>query len=247
MMGDITAGRLPNLLWFVISTAAAVVRHLPGWAAAPEAQPLPCPSAASRRCGTTARMLADAALLLLLATVGILQRVHETSMMPGHHGLRRRLAFYALARMLDTPATWARSALGVALAGQLSGTRLGGRRIPIMAGRRCWPSIPRSALWPRLRWLPAAGLCAAIIAGLVDPSRPALAAATTGSATGRLWNIDNFALAGSRSTCCATPARPAPGTCGPPGRWRCWRCGGGATGCYAAAHLAGAGHAGAPA
>src|SRR3546814_3152348 len=60
------------------------------------------------------RMIADAALLLIVATVGILWRTHETSEVPALIAFQA-LAFYAAARMLDRPFSGAIT-LGLALA-----------------------------------------------------------------------------------------------------------------------------------
>jgi len=108
----IIASRLPNLLWFGLTISSV-------WYGAyllgrrPEAQPLPLPFGGEPAPQDYGRMLADAALLLLLATGGILWRMHETSFVPALIALQA-LAFYALARMLDRPACGAMT-LGLAL------------------------------------------------------------------------------------------------------------------------------------
>ena len=78
-IGDITAGRLPNLLWFGI-TAMSVWYGTYLLGRRSEAQPLALPFGGEPEPRDYGRMLADAALLLLLATVGILQRTHETTL-----------------------------------------------------------------------------------------------------------------------------------------------------------------------
>ena len=80
-IGDITAGRLPNLLWFGVTAMSVWYgTYLLGRRA--EAQPLALPFGGEPEPRDYGRMLADAALLLLLATVGILQRTHETTVVP---------------------------------------------------------------------------------------------------------------------------------------------------------------------
>src|SRR3546814_5205883 len=59
-------------------------------------------------------MIADAALLLLVATVGIIWRMHETSEVPALIAFQA-LAFYSVARMLDHPISGSVT-LGFALA-----------------------------------------------------------------------------------------------------------------------------------
>lgn len=187
LIGDITAGRLPNLLWFAMSAAGVWYgTYLIGRRA--EAQPLALPFGGEPSARDYGRMLADAALLLLLATVGILQRVHETSMVPAIMAWQA-LAFYALARTLDKPASGALT-LGVALAGCFL-TRGWVGALSVMAATLL-AFLPRSALWPRLRWLPVAALVAAalILAWWIP--------ATHGSGSDywirnwKAWNINNF-------------------------------------------------------
>src|SRR5699024_8322108 len=59
------------------------------------------------------RMIADAALLLIMATIGIIWRMHETSAVPAQLAFQA-LSFYAVARMLDRPVSGALT-LGVSL------------------------------------------------------------------------------------------------------------------------------------
>ena len=93
-------------------------------------------------------MLADAALLLLLATVGILQHTHETTVIPAIMACQA-LAFYSLARSIDRPLTGA-TTLAIALAASFTRGWIGA--IPIMAG----------AL---LTFYPRSQLCSAASAG----------------------------------------------------------------------------------
>ena len=112
-IGDITAGRLPNLLWFGI-TASSVWYGTYLLGRRSEAQPLALPFGGEPPPRDYGRMLADAALLLLLATVGILQRTHETTVIPAIMACQA-LAFYSLARSIDRPLTGA-TTLAIALA-----------------------------------------------------------------------------------------------------------------------------------
>jgi len=78
---SITAARLPNLLWFLVLTfcfwrALFILAQTRG------AQPLALPFGGEPNKQDYARMIADAGLLLLVATVGIIWRIHETSAVP---------------------------------------------------------------------------------------------------------------------------------------------------------------------
>ncbi|WP_322997072.1 glycosyltransferase [Castellaniella sp.] len=108
----IIASRLPNILWFAILTSAIWYgTYLLG--RRPEAQPLALPFGGEPTERDYGRMLADAALLLIVATAGIIWRMHETSEVPAVIACQA-LAFYAVARMLDHPISGAVT-LGVAL------------------------------------------------------------------------------------------------------------------------------------
>lgn len=114
LLGDFAAARLPNLLWFGIMTSATWYgTYLLG--RRPEAQPLALPFGGEPSVRDYGRMLADTAVLLLLATVGIVLRLHESSATPALLACYA-LAYYGLARMLDKPLSGAFT-LGVALAG----------------------------------------------------------------------------------------------------------------------------------
>lgn len=97
----IWASRLPNLLYFVIiiSTLWQGVFRL---ASQKAAQPLPLPFGGEPSAVDYGRMIADAALLLCVATVGILLRLHETSAVPLSLALYAT-AFYALSLFLKRP------------------------------------------------------------------------------------------------------------------------------------------------
>ncbi|MFT0532833.1 ArnT family glycosyltransferase [Castellaniella hirudinis] len=108
----IIASRLPNILWFAILTSALWYgTYLLG--RRPEAQPLALPFGGEPTERDYGRMLADAALLLIVATVGIIWRMHETSEVPAVIACQA-LAFYAIARMLDHPVSGAVT-LGIAI------------------------------------------------------------------------------------------------------------------------------------
>jgi len=144
----IIASRLPNLLWFGLATTSVWYgTYLLG--RRPEPQPLPLPFGGEPSAQDYGRMLADAALLLLVATGGILWRMHETSFAPALIALHA-LTFYATARMLDRPLSGAIT-LGCAL-GALCLTRGGIGALPMVLTSLalCLPSAP---LAHRRRWI----------------------------------------------------------------------------------------------
>lgn len=112
-VGEVIAGRLPNLLWFAISVSALWYgTYLLG--RRPDAQPLALPFGGQPEPRDYGRMLADAALLLWLGTLGLAWPVHETSAVPATLAAQSA-AFFALVRMRERP--WIGAAvLGVALA-----------------------------------------------------------------------------------------------------------------------------------
>lgn len=186
-IGDITAGRLPNLLWFgITATSVWYGTYLLGRRA--EAQPLALPFGGEPEPRDYGRMLADAALLLLLATVGILQRTHETTVVPAIMACQA-LAFYSLARSVDRPATGAVT-LGIALAASFL-TRGWVGAVPIMIGALL-AFYPRSQLWKCKRWLPLAALLtvALILAWWI----PATESSQYWVRNWKTWNISSFAL-----------------------------------------------------
>lgn len=112
----IIASRLPNFLWFGLLTASVWYgTYLLG--RRPEPQPLALPFGGEPTVRDYGRMIADAALLLIVATVGIVWRMHETSEVPAIIAFQA-LAYYSVARMLDHPLSGAVT-LGLALAGAL--------------------------------------------------------------------------------------------------------------------------------
>jgi 4-amino-4-deoxy-L-arabinose transferase-like glycosyltransferase len=159
LLGDITAGRLPNLLWFGLAAAAIWYgTYLLGRRA--EAQPLALPFGGEPSVRDYGRMLADGALLLLIATVGILQRMHESSDVPAIMACHA-VVFYGCARMLDRPISGAIT-LGVALAASFFARGWPGL-LPVMIATLI-AFHPQGGLWPQRRWLPLAAL---ITVGLI--------------------------------------------------------------------------------
>ena len=148
LIGEIPASRLPNLLWFGL-TAWSVWYGTYLLGRRGEAQPLALPFGGEPTVRDYGRMLADAALLLLIATAGILWRTHETSEVPALMACQA-LAYYALARMLDKPVLGA-TVLGLALAGAFL-TRSWPGAVPILIAMML-AFQPRSALWAARRWL----------------------------------------------------------------------------------------------
>ncbi|MGB6009010.1 ArnT family glycosyltransferase [Castellaniella sp.] len=152
----IIASRLPNILWFAILTSSVWYgTYLLGRRA--EAQPLALPFGGEPSERDYGRMLADAALLLIVATVGIIWRMHETSEVPAVIAFQA-LAFYAIARMLDHPVSGSIT-LGVATgAAFLARGWLGG--LPLMLAALVI-FIPKGALADARKWLVISALIAA--------------------------------------------------------------------------------------
>lgn len=98
---SIIASRLPNLIYFLIliSTLWQGVFRL---ASLKAAQPLPLPFGGEPSAVDYGRMIADAALLLCVATIGIIWRLHETSAVPLSLALYSS-AFYALSLFSKKP------------------------------------------------------------------------------------------------------------------------------------------------
>ncbi|MDF3848821.1 ArnT family glycosyltransferase [Achromobacter denitrificans] len=185
-IGDITAGRLPNLLWFAITTTSVWYgTYLLGRRA--EAQPLALPFGGEPEPRDYGRMLADAALLLLLATVGILQRTHETTVVPAIMAWQA-LAFYSLARSVDRPFTGC-TTLGIALAASFL-TRGWVGAIPIMVGALL-AFYPRGQLWRCRRWLPWAALVTLVL--ILAWWIPASQSSEYWIRNWKIWNLSSFA------------------------------------------------------
>ena len=187
LVGDITAGRLPNVMWFGMTAAGIWYgTYLLGRRA--EAQPLALPFGGEPEPRDYGRMLADAALLLLLAMVGILQRIHETSVVPPIMACGA-MAFYSLARMIDRPITGSLT-LALALTGSFL-TRGWVGAIPIMLSALL-AFHPRSMLWLRARWLPVIILLTAalILAWWI----PASNTSEYWIRNWKAWNISSFSM-----------------------------------------------------
>ena len=144
----IAASRLPNLLWFGM-LAGSVWHGAYLLARRPEAQPLRLPFGGEPSPTDYGRMIADAALLLTVATVGIIWRMHETSEVPAMVALQA-LALYSLVRMFDRPASGS-ILLGLSLgAAFLTRGWLGAGPV-MLATALCF--VPRSPLRSHGQWL----------------------------------------------------------------------------------------------
>lgn len=108
----ILASRVPNLLWFGMMSYC-VWHGTFRLAKRREAQPLPLPFGGEPTPAEYGRMLADASLLFLIATVGIMWRMHETSYVPAIMAFQA-LAYLGLSLQLYRPAAGT-LLLGVAL------------------------------------------------------------------------------------------------------------------------------------
>lgn len=181
----IIASRLPNFIWFGLLTASVWYgTYLLG--RRPEPQPLPLPFGGEPTVRDYGRMIADAALLLIVATVGIVWRMHETSEVPAIIAFQA-LAFYSVARMLDHPASGAVT-LGISLAAAFL-TRGWIGALPIMLAVPCifWS---RSPLWAQKKWLiVTAALCVTLILLWWIPARHASLYWTD---AWLLWNTSSF-------------------------------------------------------
>jgi len=179
----IIASRLPNVLWFGLSTTSVWYgTYLLG--RRPEPQPLPLPFGGEPSAQDYGRMLADAALLLLVATGGILWRMHETSFVPALIA-SYALAFYATARMLERPMSGAIT-LGLAL-GAVFLTRGGIGALP-MALASLALCLPGAPLASRRRWV----ALALAIAGLILLAWVLPVHDTYWMRQWRLWHITAF-------------------------------------------------------
>jgi len=156
--GAIIASRIPNLLWFALMCLSVWYgSYLLG--RRPEAQPLALPFGGEPGAPDYGRMIADAALLLIVATVGIIWRMHETSGVPALIAFQA-LAFYSVARMLDRPA-WGAFTLGLALAASFLARGPMGAMPVFLGTLLCWR--PGTGLWARRYWLTAALALAATL------------------------------------------------------------------------------------
>lgn len=147
-IGVINAARLATTLWFAMTLGFVWYgTYLLGRRA--EAQPLALPFGGEPTVKDYGRLIADAASLLLLATAGILLRLHETSFVPALIACYA-LGFYAMARMLDKPLVGS-TMLGIALAGTFLTRAWPG--VPALLFAIPIAFLPRGALWARRNWL----------------------------------------------------------------------------------------------
>lgn len=115
-IGDVAAARLPTILWFFVATAALWYAML-RLARREEAQPVAFAFGGEATSRDYGRMLADVAVLLILATIGPVVSLHETTSEPAAFALTC-LAIYGLVLSLELPfagAVLTGSALGLSL------------------------------------------------------------------------------------------------------------------------------------
>ena len=183
----IIASRIPNLLWMLIMSCSVWYGvYLLG--RRQEAQPLALPFGGEPSPQAYGRILADAALLLLLATVGILLRMHETSSVPALLAFQA-LAFYAVTRMLDRPISGALT-LAVALAGLLLTRGWIGLMPALLAS--LWLFFPGGPLATRRKYLPYALIPAAAL--MLAWWIPARMSDTYWTDQWLLWHTSSLAL-----------------------------------------------------
>ncbi|RIY40937.1 ArnT family glycosyltransferase [Neopusillimonas maritima] len=145
---QIIASRLPNLLWFGLMVGAVwYATYLLG--RRPEPQPLRLPFGGEPTERDYGRMIADASLLLILATAGIMWRMHETSEVPVIIAVQA-VAFYSVVRMLDRPLSGAIT-LGLAIGAALLARGWIGALPIYLAIATAF--LPTPVLRARLKWL----------------------------------------------------------------------------------------------
>ncbi len=113
-IGDLAAARLPTILWFFIATGALWYAML-RLARREEAQPVAFAFGGEATSRDYGRMLADVAVLLVLATLGPVVSLHETTSTPAAFALSC-LAIFGLSASLERPllgAAFAGAALGL--------------------------------------------------------------------------------------------------------------------------------------
>ena len=167
-LGDTAAARLPTILWFFIATAALWYATLQ-LGRREEAQPVAFAFGGEATDRDYGRMLADVALLLLLATAGPIVALHETTSAPAAFALQC-MAIYGLALGLQRPVAGA-VLTGVAI-GLLLLTRgaqpalwLGLAALVVTAAtsRRAGRSRPIATLLGGSLLLPAAWMAAVVM------------------------------------------------------------------------------------
>ena len=219
-IGDITAGRLPNLLWFGI-TASSVWYGTYLLGRRSEAQPLALPfgEPPPRDYG---RMLADAALLLLLATVGILQRTHETTVIPAIMASPGAGVLFTGAQ--HRPPADRRDHAGHRAGGQLPHARLDRRH-----SDHGWRAADLLSAQPIVAPQALAALDRPVDRGadpgVVDPRH-----AGQRILDPQLEDLEPVLLRRPRPARHGPRCATCPGICGPPGRSPCWLSGAGARG-----------------
>ena len=100
-IGDVAAARLPNILWFFAATGALWYAML-RLARRAEAQPVAFAFGGEATSRDYGRMVADVAVLLVLATIGPVVSLHETTSAPAVFALSC-LAVFGLALSLERP------------------------------------------------------------------------------------------------------------------------------------------------
>jgi 4-amino-4-deoxy-L-arabinose transferase-like glycosyltransferase len=160
LLGDVAAARLPTALWFFVATAAlwyAILRL----ARRDEAQPVAFAFGGEATARDYGRMLADVAVLLLLATIGPVVSLHETTSTPAAFALCCLMVF-GLALSLERPAA------GAGLAGAALGLLVlaRGAQPALWMALAALPLVARSRELPlRLRSAAQLLLVAAILGG----------------------------------------------------------------------------------
>lgn len=157
-LGEITASRLLNMIWFGITLGSVWYgTYLLGRRT--EAQPLALPFGGEPTVKDYGRLLADVATLLFLATGGVLLRFHETSDVPANLAFQT-LGFYALARMMDKPKMGA-TMLVLALVGAFLTRALPG--VAPLLLTLPFAFFKRSALWSARYYAIGSVLLAAVL------------------------------------------------------------------------------------
>lgn len=119
LIGDISAARLVNLFWFLV-TCAALWYATYRLARRGDAQPVAFAFGGEATPRAYGRMLADVSVLLLLATFGVLVRLHETGAETALIALTC-VVIFALAKSLDQP--WSGTAIAGLALGAVALTR----------------------------------------------------------------------------------------------------------------------------
>lgn len=101
VIGDVAAARLPAILWFFLATGALWYTML-RLARREEAQPVAFAFGGEATSRDYGRMLADVAVLLVLATLGPVVSLHETTSAPAAFALSC-LAIFGLSLSLERP------------------------------------------------------------------------------------------------------------------------------------------------